>query len=342
MSVIAIAFAALIDTLDGRVARLIKGTSKVGKELDSLTDVISFGVAPSFIMYFWAINEMGKIGWMLVLIYTVCCALRLARFNLTVIEETETWKINFFEGVPSPAAAGLILLPIILDLSGLFVLENIALVSSIALVITSFLMVSKLPTYSLKRIIIPRNTTIFLLLGIGIFISLLIFYTFKTLFIFGIIYLMLIPVSFFHYRHLNKKYSKLIKDVEGETEDRNLLVKVTGEQTEALVGEKGNIIRSLHELTRTVIQRQTGAGTRLRLDVADYALKRKKALTIYAERLTKQILEDKQEVMLEPMNSVDRKTLHDAVSEIKGINSYSEGREPYRSVVFAPSEQEEE
>ena len=219
MSVIAIAFAALIDTLDGRVARLIKGTSKVGKELDSLTDVISFGVAPSFIMYFWAINEMGKIGWMLVLIYTVCCALRLARFNLTVIEETETWKINFFEGVPSPAAAGLILLPIILDLSGLFVLENIALVSSIALVITSFLMVSKLPTYSLKRIIIPRNTTIFLLLGIGIFISLLIFYTFKTLFIFGIIYLMLIPVSFFHYRHLNKKYSKLIKDVEGETED---------------------------------------------------------------------------------------------------------------------------
>jgi len=130
--------------------------------------------------------------------------------------------------------------------------------------------------------------------------------------------------------------------VEGETEDRNLLVKVTGEQTEALVGEKGTIIRSLHELTRTVIQRKTGAGTRLRLDVADYALKRKEALTIYAERLTKQILEDKQEVMLEPMNSVDRKTLHDAVSEIKGIKSYSEGREPYRSVVFAPSEQEQE
>ena len=125
--------------------------------------------------------------------------------------------------------------------------------------------------------------------------------------------------------------------VEGETEDRNLLVKVTGEQTEALVGEKGTIIRSLHELTRTVIQRKTGAGTRLRLDVADYALKRKEALTIYAERLTKQILEDKQEVMLEPMNSVDRKTLHDAVSEIEGIKSYSEGREPYRSVVFAPS-----
>ncbi len=125
--------------------------------------------------------------------------------------------------------------------------------------------------------------------------------------------------------------------VNGELDDQNLLVAIKGEQTEALVGEKGNIIRSLHELTRTVIQRKTGAGTRLRLDVADYAVKRKEALTIYAERLTKQILEDHQEVMLEPMNSVDRKTLHDAVADIDGIQSYSEGREPYRSVVFAPN-----
>ena len=130
--------------------------------------------------------------------------------------------------------------------------------------------------------------------------------------------------------------------VDGELEDKNLVVNVKGEQTEALVGEKGMIIRSLHELTRTSVQRKTGAGTRLRLDVADYALKRKEALTIYAERLTKQILEDKQEVMLEPMNSVDRKTLHDAVADISGIKSYSEGREPYRSVVFAPSGQQEE
>ncbi|MGA1479057.1 MAG: RNA-binding cell elongation regulator Jag/EloR [Candidatus Actinomarina sp.] len=128
--------------------------------------------------------------------------------------------------------------------------------------------------------------------------------------------------------------------VEGQLEDENLVVKVTGEQTEALVGEKGLIIRSLHELTRTVVQRKTGAGTRLRLDVADYASKRKEALTIYAERLSKQILEDKQEVMLEPMNSVDRKTLHDAASQLSGIRSYSEGREPYRSVVFAPEEEE--
>ena len=205
MAIIAIGFAAILDTLDGRVARLIKGTSKVGKELDSLTDVISFGVAPGFIMYFWTLNEVGKFGWMFVLIYTVCCALRLARFNLTVVDENESWKINFFEGVPSPAAAGLVLLPLILNQSGLITINNYTVVSSIAILITSILMVSKLPTYSLKRIIIPRHSTVFLLLGIGIYVSLLIFYTFETLFFTGAIYLLLIPVSFFHYKHKNKK-----------------------------------------------------------------------------------------------------------------------------------------
>ena len=217
MAVIAIGFAAILDTLDGRVARLIKGTSKVGKELDSLTDVVSFGVAPGFIMYFWSLNELGKFGWVFVLIYIVCCALRLARFNLTTVEENELWKINFFEGVPSPAAAGLVLLPLILSLSGIIQFENSAILSSAAILITSFLMVSKIPTYSLKRILIPRNLAIFLLLSIGIYVSLLIFYTFETLFFTGLGYIILIPISFFHYRKKNKK--KFAGNVEEETED---------------------------------------------------------------------------------------------------------------------------
>ena len=217
MAVIAVGFAAILDTLDGRVARLIKGASKVGKELDSLTDVISFGVAPSLIMYFWTINEIGKFGWMLVLIYIVCCALRLARFNLTVVEENESWKINFFEGVPSPAAAGLVLLPLILNLSNLIQFENYAIISCISILIISILMVSKIPTYSLKRILIPRNSTIFLLLGIGVYVSLLIFYTFETLFFTGTIYLILIPISFFHYRSKNRK--AFISSNEEEDED---------------------------------------------------------------------------------------------------------------------------
>jgi CDP-diacylglycerol---serine O-phosphatidyltransferase len=216
MSIIAIGFAAILDTLDGRVARLIKGTSKVGKELDSLTDVISFGVAPGFIMYFWSLNEFGKFGWMLVLIYTVCCALRLARFNLTIVDEFETWKINYFEGVPSPAAAGLVLLPLILNLSGLFNYQNNLGISSFAILFTSVLMVSKIPTYSLKKIIIPRNLTIFLLLGIGIYVSLLIFYTFKTLFFTGLIYVILIPISYFHYRKNNKVSSDVNEEDDAE------------------------------------------------------------------------------------------------------------------------------
>ena len=205
MAIIAIGFAAILDTLDGRVARLIKGTSKVGKELDSLTDVISSGVAPGFIMYFWTLNELGKFGWMLVLIYTVCCALRLARFNLTSIEEKESWKINYFEGVPSPAAAGLVLLPLIFSLSGIFQFNNTTLLSVISILITSILMVSNIPTYSLKKIIIPRHLTIFLLLSIGIYLSLVIFYTFETLFITGVVYVILIPISYFNYKHNNKK-----------------------------------------------------------------------------------------------------------------------------------------
>ena len=217
MAVIAIGFAASLDTLDGRMARLIKGTSKVGKELDSLTDVISFGVAPSFIIYFWSLNEIGKFGWMFVLIYTVCCALRLARFNLTTIEEEERWKINFFEGVPSPAAAGLVLLPLILSLSEIFQFENKAYVSSIVILVTSFLMVSKIPTYSLKRILIPRHLAIFLLLGIGIYLGLIIFYTFETLFFSGLIYIALIPISYFHYKQKNKE--TIIVNSEDETED---------------------------------------------------------------------------------------------------------------------------
>ena len=218
MAIVAIAFAAILDTLDGRVARLIKGTSKVGKELDSLTDVISFGVAPSFIMYFWTLNEIGKLGWMFVLIYAVCCALRLARFNLTVIEENESWKINFFEGVPSPAAAGLVLLPLILSLSDFLKFGNYTVLSSIVILVTSILMVSKVPTYSLKRILIPRKLAIFLLLGIGVYVSLLIFYTFEILFVSGLIYILLIPVSFFHYKYLNKKSLISIHE-EDETED---------------------------------------------------------------------------------------------------------------------------
>ena len=119
LAVTLILFAAILDTLDGRIARLIKGTSEFGKELDSLTDFVSFGIAPVFILYFWELNSYGKIGWAISLIYSVCCVLRLARFNLTKVQTNQEWKNNFFEGVPSPAGGLLILMPLIYELSGL-------------------------------------------------------------------------------------------------------------------------------------------------------------------------------------------------------------------------------
>ena len=117
LAVILILFAAILDALDGRIARLIKGTSEFGKELDSLTDFVSFGIAPAFILYFWELSNYGKLGWAITLIYSVCCVLRLARFNLTKVDENQSWKNNFFEGVPSPAGGILILMPLIYELS---------------------------------------------------------------------------------------------------------------------------------------------------------------------------------------------------------------------------------
>ena len=121
-SIIAIIVAAIIDGLDGRIARLIKGTSRVGKELDSLTDVISFGVAPAFIMYFWSLNQIGRIGWLICLIYVMCVALRLARFNVSS-EAEPSWRDNFFEGIPSPAGGVLVLMPLVYSFSELQIIK---------------------------------------------------------------------------------------------------------------------------------------------------------------------------------------------------------------------------
>ena len=147
LSIIALLIAGILDTLDGRIARLIKGTSKVGKELDSLTDVVSFGVAPAFIMYFWTLNELGKLGWLIVLVYVVCCALRLARFNIMTYNDDTLWKQNFFEGVPSPGGAGLVILPLVLYKSEIYNFDQYKLlIVSTVFIITSILLISKIPT----------------------------------------------------------------------------------------------------------------------------------------------------------------------------------------------------
>ena len=208
LSIIAIIVAAIIDGLDGRIARLIQATSKVGKELDSLTDVISFGVAPAFIMYFWKLNELGRIGWLICLIYVVCVALRLARFNVNSGQEP-SWRDNFFEGVPSPAGGIIVLMPLVYSLSDIQILDiNFDFFVPILFVAVSILLISKVPTYALKKISVPRSMTIFLLLAVVLYFGLLLIYTFNAIVISGLIYFIIIPVSFIHYNNLNKKFKE--------------------------------------------------------------------------------------------------------------------------------------
>ncbi len=218
-AIIAIIIAAVIDGLDGRIARLIKGTSKVGKELDSLTDMISFGVAPAFIMYFWKLNELGRFGWLVCLIYVICVALRLARFNVNTGGEP-SWRDNFFEGVPSPAGGILVLTPLIFSMSGIELFKiDYAIIVPIFFVVTSFLLISKFPTYSFKKIVIQRKATIFLLFGIVLFFGLLLIYPFNVISTSAMIYLTLLPISFLHYQKLKKENEDISHLDEDDQED---------------------------------------------------------------------------------------------------------------------------
>ena len=216
-SIIAIIVAAIIDGLDGRIARLIKGTSKVGKELDSLTDVISFGVAPAFIMYFWSLNQIGRVGWLICLIYVMCVALRLARFNVSS-ESEPSWKDNFFEGIPSPAGGVLVLMPLVYSFSEFQIFQlNYDLIVPILFIIVSILLVSKVPTYSFKKIKVQRSLTIFLLLGIVFYFGLVLVYTFNALVLSALIYFLIIPISSIHYLKISKKYN--IQEDDNDHED---------------------------------------------------------------------------------------------------------------------------
>ena len=217
LAVIFILLAAILDALDGRIARLIKGTSEFGKELDSLTDFVSFGIAPVFILYFWGLNNYGKLGWAITLIYSVCCVLRLARFNLTKIDNKQLWKSNYFEGVPAPAGGILILMPLFFELSNLNLSFNIKNLTPYFTVLIAILLVSKIPTLSLKKISISPKATVFILLGIGIIFISLLYYTFETLLALSIVYLISIPISYIMYK--NKDRKETLETSEDEHED---------------------------------------------------------------------------------------------------------------------------
>jgi CDP-diacylglycerol--serine O-phosphatidyltransferase len=182
--------------------------------------MISFGVAPAFIMYFWKLNSLGRFGWLLCLIFVICVALRLARFNINSNQQP-SWRDNFFEGVPSPAGGILVLSPLIYSLSGLNLFQiNYDFIVPVFFITTSFLLISKFPTYSFKKIVIQRKATIFLLFGIVLFFGLLLIYTFNVIAISTFIYLSLLPISFIHFQRLKKhNHNEKVQDNDDDLED---------------------------------------------------------------------------------------------------------------------------
>lgn len=208
MAVYAIALAAVLDGLDGRIARALKGTSRFGAELDSLADFIDFGVAPAVLLYFWSLHEIKNFGWFAALVYVVACALRLARFNVALDNPNKpAWQGQFFTGMPSPAGAVLVMLPIYLHYSIVHVPNNHWLVPiQIAYVlIISFLMVSSLPHFSGKQLgRVPRDKFVVVLFGVIVALLLLVAATMEVLAVLAIAYLCLIPVAYRRFQNLSK------------------------------------------------------------------------------------------------------------------------------------------
>lgn len=206
-AVIAILVAGVFDGLDGRVARLLKGSSKFGAELDSLSDIVSFGVAPALVMYMWTLSGVKGLGWGVALTLAICMALRLARFNTMMKSDEPEAKgsKDYFTGIPAPATAALAVFPMMLYFETGYEIFKQPLFCALYVGIIAFLSVSSIPTFSFKRIAIRREYVLFYLLGIGILAHFLLTQMWITMSVIGLLYLIMIPVAFSRFRKLEYK-----------------------------------------------------------------------------------------------------------------------------------------
>ncbi len=202
LAVIAIIVAAIFDALDGRVARRLGVTSRFGAELDSLSDFLCFGVAPALVLYLASLTHAGALGWVVTLMFPICSALRLARFNTALVSDTPppVWTGSFFTGVPAPAGALLALMPLMLSFEIEAAWPRHAVLVGLGLVIVGGLMVSRLPTFSFKKGRVPRHLVLPLLLGAGLVMGVLASAPWIALSLLGLAYICLIPFSVLSYR----------------------------------------------------------------------------------------------------------------------------------------------
>jgi len=204
----AIVLAAVLDGIDGRVARLLKGTSRFGAELDSLADFVNFGVAPALILYFWGLHDLRSFGWIAALVFALCGGLRLARFNVMIDDPNRpVWAGNFFTGIPAPAGAITVLLPIYLFFLGLPVNLVTIWFTFVYTLAIALLMVSRLPVFSGKRVgkRVPPELVLPVFVVVVLFVALLISYPWIVLSVGTLIYLACLPIGWQAYRNYEKR-----------------------------------------------------------------------------------------------------------------------------------------
>jgi CDP-diacylglycerol--serine O-phosphatidyltransferase len=197
----AIMIASLFDVLDGGMARLLGVNSSFGAELDSLTDMVSFGVAPAVLLYTWVMHDAGTLGWALILLFCICCALRLARFNTDLGDDDRpAWSYRYFTGIPTPAGAGIVMLPLALSFNFGTEFFGHVLLNAAVIVFASLMMVGRVPTFSLKRIRVAHRFVVPVLLGVCLLAACLVGSPWMTLSVLGIMYLLSLPLSWRAYR----------------------------------------------------------------------------------------------------------------------------------------------
>lgn len=222
LAVAAIIFAIVLDALDGRVARLLKGTSKFGAELDSLADFVNFGVAPAMVIYLWSLQSLKSIGWIVCLVLAICCAARLARFNVALDDpDKPAWQNSFFKGVPAPAGAGLALVPMYLGFLGLIDGETLAPAILLYTGFVGFLMISAIPTLSGKGSgqRIRRDLVLPLMLITVLFVSLLVSFPWAMLTGLAVVYLACLPLGYWRYQKLSAQHELDLARIEESAEN---------------------------------------------------------------------------------------------------------------------------
>ncbi len=196
VAIYAVLLAAVLDGLDGRIARFLRSTSRFGAELDSLSDFLSFGVAPAILLFGWILNGVKSFGWLAAMIFAIAGALRLARFNAAIDKEKPAWQSDFFTGVPAPAGAIAVLLPLYLHQAGLPIPPQAAPAVIVYVILIAFLMVSRIPTFSGKNLgQIRRDLVLPLMVGLVIVVALIASFPFEMLAAITVGYLCIVPLG---------------------------------------------------------------------------------------------------------------------------------------------------